>query len=189
MTLTRKCDKGMRYRKSYMRKRTRVAGHCIRSQKRTNESSQNKMRQNLARISKQLRDVRIVSRTYKVSCPKGKILRKAYIRYSKKGERIFVKEGCISNIRAPRKSLRAGPGIGPLRKGDLAKHGYVHVASMTTTARHTALKKAIKEYGSLTVWRKLNAVYVYTRSTIPSNSRIFKEDMDWIRTTFGIKAF
>jgi hypothetical protein len=46
----------------------------------------------------------------------------------------------------------------------------------------------MQEYGSLTVWRKLNAVYVYTRRTSPSNSRIFKEDMDWIRTTFGIKA-
>jgi hypothetical protein len=126
---------------------------------------------------------------YKGTCGKGTILRKAYIRYSKKGKRVLVKEGCIRNIGAPGKGLQGGPGIGPLRKGDLAKHGYARVASMSVAARHSALEKAVVEYGSLTVWRKLNAVYVYTRRTSPSNSRIFKEDMDWIRSKYGIKAF
>lgn len=121
-------------------------------------------------------------------CKKGTIMRKAYTRTTRNGKRVTVKRGCIKDVGAPGKGLRGGPGIGTLRKGDLAKHGYLRVASMKKEARHVALKKAIEEYGSLTVWRKLNAVYVYTRRTSPSNSRIFKEDMDWIRSTFGIKA-
>ena len=118
-------------------------------------------------------------------------MRKSYTRFTKKGKRVFVKAGCIKDLGAPGKGLRGSlrnPGIGPLRKGDLAKHGYSRVATMKREDRHVALKRAMREYGSLTVWRKLNAVYVYTRRTSPSNSRIFKEDMDWIRSTFGIKA-
>jgi hypothetical protein len=56
-------------------------------------------------------------------------------------------------------------------------------------ARHAALAKAVKEFGSLGVWRKLNAVYVYTRRTAPEASKTFKADRDWVRATYGIKAF
>ncbi len=118
-------------------------------------------------------------------------MRKGYTRTTRIGKRVTVKRGCIKDVGAPGKGLQGSlrnPGIGTLRKGDLAKHGYSRVASMKKEARHKALEKAIGEYGSLTVWRKLNAVYVYTRRTSPSNSRIFKEDMDWIRAKFGIKA-
>jgi len=80
------------------------------------------------------------------------------------------------------------PGIGPLRKGELSKYGYVHVAELSEEQRHKALEKAIDAYGSLGVWRKLNAVAVYTKRTSPAVSRLFQADMDWIRRTFGIKA-
>lgn len=186
----------MRYRKTYVRKGTRVAGRCIRSQTRATESSKNKTKRILGRMTRRLRGIRIASRSYKGDCGKGMILRKPYVRYTKRGKRVVVKEGCIRNLGAPGKGLRSSlrnslrnPGIGPLRKGDLAQFGYVRVASMSVADRHVALKKAIVEYGSLTVWRKLNAVYVYTRRTSPSNSRIFKEDMDWIRSVYGLKAF
>lgn len=186
---TRKCPTGMRYRKTYVRKGTRIAGRCILSQTRAAESSKNKTKRILGRMSRRLRGVRIASRSYKGDCGKGMILRNPYVRYTKKGKRVVVKEGCIRNLGAPGKGLRNGPGIGPLRKGDLAQFGYVRVASMSVTDRHAALEKAIIEYGSLTVWRKLNAVYIYTRRTSPSNSRIFKQDMDWIRSVYGLKAF
>ena len=82
-----------------------------------------------------------------------------------------------------------GPGIGPLRKGELAKFGYHNVVGLTEEQRRTALRKAVHAYGSLGVWRKLNAVAVYGKYTAPASSRIFKRDMDWIRSEFGIKAF
>jgi hypothetical protein len=128
-------------------------------------------------------------RKSKRACPSGFIKRAAYVRYTKKYKHTFVPEQCIRNIGAPGKGFRGGPGIGSLRKGDLAKFGYKNVVSLSVTTRHTALTKAIEVYGSLTVWRKLNAVAVYTRRTSPGTSAVFKADMDWIRAKFGIKAF
>lgn len=78
--------------------------------------------------------------------------------------------------------------IGPLRSGELTKYGYIHVTKLGVRDRRTALRKAIQEYGSLTTWRKLNAVAVYTRYSAPESSGIFKQDMDWIRKTYGLKA-
>ncbi len=98
-------------------------------------------------------------------------------------------EQCIRDIGSPGKGYRDGPGIGPLRKGELTKYGYKNVLELSVADRHAALQKAIAEYGSLGVWRKLNAVAVYTKRTLPHISKIFKADMDWIRAKFGIKAF
>ncbi len=177
---TRKCPKGLRYRKTYTRRGTRVKGRCIKSQTRATESSRNKAKRILGGVRKSIR-------SYKGTCKKGMILRKAFVRYSKKGKRTLVKESCIRNIGAPGKGLRGSPGIGPLRKGDLSKFGYSRVNTLSVSERHGALQKAVSSYGSLTTWRKLNAVYVYTRRTSPGASRIFKDDMDWIRSRYGIE--
>ena len=90
------------------------------------------------------------------------------------------RKGFIRN----KQTRKCVPGIGPLRHGLLAKFGYSHVASLSLHQRHTALEKAVKAYGSLSVFRKLNAVYVYSRKTAPSSSRIFKADRDWIGTKY-----
>ena len=90
---------------------------------------------------------------------------------------------CRKGLIRNKQTRKCVPGIGPLRHGLLAKFGYSHVASLSLHQRHTALEKAVKAYGSLSVFRKLNAVYVYSRKTAPSSSRIFKADRDWI----GIK--
>jgi len=90
--------------------------------------------------------------------------------------------------RSALRSTRRSGTIGPLRKGELTKYGYIHVTKLPVTERRTALRKAIHEYGSLTTWRKLNAVAVYTRYAAPESSAVFKQDMDWIRKTYGLKA-
>lgn len=175
------CPTGQTYRKSYTRKGTRrVAGRYIRSQTRYGEA----LKPNRTRF----RGFRKSNRVLRV-CPNGFIKRASYVRYTKKGKHSLVPEQCIRNIGAPGKGLRSGPGIGKLRKGELAKFGYKNVLSMSVGARHAALAKAIEAYGSLGVWRKLNAVSVYTRRTSPGASAVFKSDMDWIRAKFGIKAF
>lgn len=77
--------------------------------------------------------------------------------------------------------------IGSLRSNDLGKYGYTHVKRMTVEARHEALTKAVAAYSALSVFRKLNAVYVLTRgATRKSNtsSRIFLKDRDWVKATF-----
>jgi hypothetical protein len=77
-----------------------------------------------------------------------------------------------------------GSRIGTLKKGLLIKFGYQNVTQLSLQERHEALKKAIRSYGPLSVFRKLNAVYVYNRKTNPSHSRIFKTDRDWVRLQF-----
>jgi len=77
-------------------------------------------------------------------------------------------------------------GIGPLRKGELAVFGYVNVAALSEGKRHLALGRAVHAYGSLSVFRKLNAVYVYTRYTAPVSSAIFKLDRDWVKEYYGV---
>jgi hypothetical protein len=57
---------------------------------------------------------------------------------------------------------------------------------MSVGRRHLALGRAVSAYGALSVFRKLNAVYVYTRRTSPSSSRIFKADRNWIKTHYGV---
>jgi len=90
----------------------------------------------------------------------------------------------VKKRRVRTNKTRRGPGIGPLHKGDLSRFGYEHVTQMTKGRRHLALAAAVATYGSLTVRRKLNAVYVYTRNTAPASSAIFKADRDWVRNTF-----
>lgn len=177
---TRRCSRGKFYRKSYTRKGKRISGRCIRSQ--TRYTRRHKVNHSA------LRGVRMTRRALQ-SCPSGYIKRAAFVRRTRSGKRSVVPEQCIHDVGAPGKGLAGGPGIGALRKGELAKHGYSHVAQMGVTDRHRALESAIKEFGSLGVWRKLNAVHVYTRRLSPAVSRIFKKDMDWIRAKFGIKAF
>jgi hypothetical protein len=122
-------------------------------------------------------------------CPPGKILRAAYVRITR-GKRVPVPASCIPDVGAPGKGLRSGkPGIGALKKGNLVRFGYQQIAAMSVDARHAALRKAVANYGALTVWRKLNAVSVYTRRTSPATSRAAKADMDWVRATWGLKAF
>jgi hypothetical protein len=174
------CPEGEYYRKSYTRKGVRIAGKCLRSQ--TRYASKTKV--NHTRFRGFRKTKRALS-----ACPKGYIRRASYVRYTKSGKHTLVPEQCIPDMGAPGKGYSNGPGIGTLRKGELAKHGYSKVSTLSMGARHAALDKAIKEFGSLGVWRKLNAVYVYTRRTAPEASKIFKADRDWIRVTYGIKAF
>jgi hypothetical protein len=173
----------MRWRKSYTRK-----GTHIRSQTRKLESSKQFQQKMRSRMTKRFRGVPFFRRTLQ-KCPKGFIVRGPYVRYSKKGKRTLVPAACVMDRGRTGKGTRSGPGIGPLRKGDLSKYGYMNVTHMEKVARHASLEKAIREYGPLSTWRKLNAVYVYTRNTAPESSRVFKADMDWIRKTFSMKAF
>jgi hypothetical protein len=121
-------------------------------------------------------------------CPAGFIKRNPYNKTLKTGKRVHVFGKCIIDRGLPGKGTRKGS-IGTLRKGELTKYGYKNVINLLPIQRMSALKKAIKEFGSLGVWRKLNAVAVLTKYTSPKISKIFKNDMAWIRSEFGIKAF
>jgi hypothetical protein len=100
----------------------------------------------------------------------------------------MVESRCVKNTGLPGKGPRSGKGIGPLRKGELARFGYSY--KNTQAQRHAALKKAAEEYGALGVYRKLNAVAKLTTRTIPKVSTILAADRNWVRSSMGpLKAF
>jgi hypothetical protein len=146
------------------------------------------------------------SLTKKAHCKDGEIQRKGYVRRfasdiikrgytvkraSGKAYRIhpskpsvYVKPGCMKKRGLSRK-VSSGESIGPLRKGELKKHGYVYRSS--EDRRHNALRNAIKEFGALSVFRKLDAVTKLSVRTVPEASAVFKRDRDWVRRHYELK--
>lgn len=192
MPQTRRCPRGFHPRKAYTIKRTgtRVSAACIRATT-SAEPRAEFLARTRQRMTQRLKGFRVLARGFSRRCGSGKILRGPYVRIlSKSGKRSYIPAACITNRGAPGKGLASGkPGIGPLRSGDLERFGYTNVTDLSQARRHIALAAAVREYGSLTVWRKLNAVYVYTKRSSPESSRIFKADRDWVNATYGIKAF
>lgn len=138
-------------------------------------------------------------------CPKGYILRKGYTRkfrpsiatsgytVRRKGKvytvrpkvsAVKVKAACIKDRGLPGKGPSEGEGIGKLRKGDLIKYGYQY--RLSDSLREKALKKAIKVYGALSVYHKLDAVAKLSLRTAPDASKIFTRDREWVRANFEI---
>jgi len=134
-------------------------------------------------------------------CPPGYIMRKGYTRkfrqsltksgftVRRKGklftvhptaESVHVGEKCIRE-RTPRRAT----GIGKLRKGELIKYGYQY--RLSDRLREKALKNAIKAYGALSVYRKLDAVAKLSVHSAPDASKIFAKDREWIKANFDLK--
>ena len=112
-------------------------------------------------------------------CIKGKEIRIGrHVRTLKNGRRIVVRGHCVPSKKPD------GPGIGPLQKHNLDKYGYAKVATMSVRDRHAALANAVAAYGALSVFRKLNAISIYTRRTAPASSRIFLADRNHVRSKY-----
>ena len=65
----------------------------------------------------------------------------------------------------------------------MARYGYSFRAS--ESQRHAALKKAADEYTALGIYRKLDAIAKLTVRTIPSASKVFASDREWVRSSLG----
>jgi hypothetical protein len=115
-----------------------------------------------------------------IRCGRGKIARKAHHKTLRNKKSVYVKSSCIKDRGAPGRwqTVKHMMGIGPLKKGSLASTGY-H-ANDSTNKRHESLKKAVDRYGKASTIRKLNAVAVYTKRTVPSRSRRYKTDQKWV---------
>jgi hypothetical protein len=113
-------------------------------------------------------------------CPVGHIHRKSYTK--KNG--VHVKGTCVKDMGKPGKGFPNG--IGKLHEGELSSVGY----SLTKKAvsRHRALNKATKKYGPLSVYRKLNALSVYTKRTSPVKSKTAKADRNYVGRKHGYKG-
>jgi len=89
----------------------------------------------------------------------------------------------VRDMGAPGKwADKHGPGIGKLKEGKLVRLGYS--ATRKIGSRHKALKKAVKKYGALSTFRKLNAASTYTKRTSKGRSRTFKADRNWVKKSY-----
>lgn len=203
------CPDGYHKRSAYTSTRGhRVGPRCVKSTTVYANSSaemKKKMREHAARRLGHIPSIRSLSRK---ACPPGMIERAAYVRryttaVREKGYTVRRKTGttyrvypkanptavesrCVKDLGKPGKGVPEP--FGPLRKGELAKHGYSFRAA--ENQRHAALRYAVAEFGPLGVYRKLNAVSKLMERTAPNASRVFETDRNWIKSKFGpLKAF
>jgi hypothetical protein len=69
----------------------------------------------------------------------------------------------------------------PIRHNhELGKYGYEDVKHKKAPERHTALDKAVKEYGPISVERRLNALAIVTKNTHKTTSKLFERDRNYV---------
>jgi len=203
------CPDGYHKRSAYVSTRGhRVGPRCVKSTTVYKNTSKQHTRKTLEKAARRLGHIPSIRSLTRKACPPGMIERAAYVRryttaVRQKGYtvrratgttyRVYpkanptaVESRCVKDTGQPGKGVPQP--IGPLRKGELAKHGYSFRAA--NNSRHTALRHAIAEFGPLGVYRKLNAVSKLMERTVPNASRVFEKDRNWIREKFGpLKAF
>lgn len=84
------------------------------------------------------------------------------------------------------------PGKGPKlieikEKGALTKFGYS--IKKSRQARRIALRKAVRKYGALSVYRKLMAQYVFRKNYAPDQAAKFRSDAEWVRDQYKVDGF
>lgn len=205
----RGCPSGYHKRMTYKSKSGRVVPtRCVRATTTYAETSKNFKRGVTQKATRRLKAHGITNTTANMrkGCPPGKILRKAYVRrfrtnirqrgYTvKRGSQLYraypkststvVQAACVKDRGLPGKGPQE---ITPLRKGELKKYGYSF--RKPDLERHEALRKAVKEFGVLGVYRKLDAVAKLSVRAAPKASTVFKKDRNWVRKRLGpLKAF
>lgn len=192
--MTKKCPKGFILRKSYITKKgTKVKENCIKSTSPFKGKRSNW--QNKVILEKKKKSNIAQTKTGGPTlCPKGKILKKAYIRkaYTKKnGTKIakkYVSSRCIKTNKSQKQInyiKKRDPII--LKQGRLGKFGYKDLKNIGVRKRRQALKKAIGEYGSLSIMRKINVLMVFSRKN-KELSNLYKSDKEWIYKNYDVKA-
>jgi len=123
-------------------------------------------------------------------CPVGQTLKNAYLRksYIRKNGSVVAESYMPSKCIKKKKSYTKNTKKIILKKGTLGKHGYHNIKSLTNKKRHDALKKAIKELGSLSVMRKINILMIFSRKN-KKLSGIYEKDKKWIYKNYHVKAF
>ena len=179
------CSSNQILRKAFTRKGRRFPAACIRRVSPYSQRYGNFQKQTLKKMTRRLRGYGKASRGNTRVCDDGSILRKAYVVLRKNGTKRLVKGSCIKKRGLSVKGER----IGPLRKGEMSKYGYVGVKDLSRGERRNALAKAVVVLGSLSVWKKINVLYVFFKNTNPELSGKFNEDKNWIKKTYGLKAF
>lgn len=120
------------------------------------------------------------------------IKKKEYkLKNRKDGTQYYVKDGKHRSLRKNQKVIsRKTKPSGDLNQITISHPGSLAVLGYTTKSplkvRRKALEKAVKKYGGLKVFRKLNAVYVLNSNRNPTLSEKFKRDRNWVKKNFSV---
>jgi hypothetical protein len=119
-------------------------------------------------------------------CKEGQVIREGYERpaYMRKNGTYVsstkVRPGCIRGVGMSKKRGRKGRQLFVLQKGTLSQYGY-H-ADRDQLERHDALDRALIYTKPLSLYRKLNALYVLNKNKNPKMAALFRGDADWVKT-------
>jgi len=97
--------------------------------------------------------------------------------YSKKSINILKKK-CLTNNKKNKTKHKCNV-LFILKKGSLSHFGYS--TKISKSKRHKSLKKAIKSIKPLSIYRKLNALYVLNKNRNPITAKLFKDDAEWLK--------
>lgn len=117
-----------------------------------------------------------------IICKNTQIIRSGYIRNSYiNSNGTFVKSTYVNPVCITDKGLKGkGPKIiKNLKKGSLRSFGYS--SSKSNKSRHTALNKALNHEQKSSIIKKLNAVSILNKNTNPKISKIFRDDIVWLK--------
>jgi hypothetical protein len=187
MSLKIACKKGSIMRKGYTRhipnKTIRVRSGCIKAQ---SQSGKKRSTIDLQKITKRIKIHKKMRELFGTPrCKNGQVIREGYTRkaFVKKSDtRIKVAPGCIKATGLSKRRGKKGKQLFVLEKGTLTKYGY-HV-NLNEDMRHQSLKKAMHSgLKPLSVFRKLNALYVLNKNKDKVNALIYKKDSEWVKTT------
>jgi len=152
-------------RKAYTRKNIHVSRGCIKAQ---SQSGKKRTDINVAKLKK-LATIHKKMRK-KFGTPSCKYIREGYTA-TRKGRKINVAPGCLKK--------KKGKQIFVLEKGTLTQYGY-H-ANLPIKDRHFALLKALRHIKPLSVYRKLNALYILNKNK--PLGILYRRDAEWVKTT------
>ena len=183
MTSKKSCRKGTILRKAYTRrvksKKIHVRSGCIRAQ---SQSGKKRVTVDMAIMSKRRKVHSAMRKKFGTpKCRKGQIVREGYILTRKTGVKTKVAPGCIKATGLSKKRGKKGKQLFVLEKGSLTQYGY-H-ANLEEKERHMALKRAVGIIKPLSVYRKLNAIYVLNKNRNPKMAILYKGDAEWVKTT------
>ena len=132
-----------------------------------------------------------------MDCPEGYTVRKGYTRkFSKsiKSNGFTVRrKGTLYTVHPTANEVKVDASCvkkrtvkrintSKFKKGELIKYGYQY--RLSDALRRKALEKAVKQYGALSVYRKLDAVAKLSVTKASNASKIFSKDRNWIRNNY-----
>jgi hypothetical protein len=154
-----KCPKGQIVRNGYTRKKKKYPPTCIKAQSNMGIKRVNFDSKILTRKKRMHEEIR---KLFPIKCKKGEIVKEGY-----KTNKI-VKPTCIKG------TVKREPTF-VLQKGTL---GNYHT-TLSQKERHAVLKSI--HIKPLSVYRKLNVLYILNKNRNPTLSKLFKDDAEWLK--------